>query len=128
MTIKKSRVATFLKNECNLRLKVVTRHPVARNSELCNLGRSLWKNGYIKKACSTCKIVYFSMNQAPASTCAVQEVGQRKKMKQSSKHHQLEAYRIQSLVLSQCLGGSTVFDRNKPHNNNYSKIGSNDSK
>lgn len=33
LTIKKSRVAEFMKDECNLSLKVVTCHPVARNSE-----------------------------------------------------------------------------------------------
>jgi hypothetical protein len=33
LTIKKGRVAEFMKKECNLSLKVVSRHPVARNSE-----------------------------------------------------------------------------------------------
>lgn len=32
LEIKKSRVAEFMKEECNLSIKVVTRHPVARNS------------------------------------------------------------------------------------------------
>lgn len=33
LQIKKSRVAEFMKDECNLSLKAITRHPVARNSE-----------------------------------------------------------------------------------------------
>lgn len=32
LEIKKSRVAGFMKEECNLSIKVVTHHPVARNS------------------------------------------------------------------------------------------------
>ncbi|KAI8636345.1 hypothetical protein BD408DRAFT_426312, partial [Parasitella parasitica] len=33
LEIKKSRVAEFMKEECNLSIKVVTRHPQARNSK-----------------------------------------------------------------------------------------------
>jgi Tat protein secretion system quality control protein TatD with DNase activity len=33
LDIKKSKVAEFMKEECNLSIKVVTCHPVARNSD-----------------------------------------------------------------------------------------------
>jgi hypothetical protein len=32
LEIKKSRIAEFMKEDCNLSIKVVTHHPVARNS------------------------------------------------------------------------------------------------
>ncbi|CEP13779.1 hypothetical protein [Parasitella parasitica] len=49
LTIKKSRVAEFMKKECNLSLKVVSRHPVARNSETTLQLRKEFVEEWIKK-------------------------------------------------------------------------------
>ncbi|KAI8636537.1 hypothetical protein BD408DRAFT_376719, partial [Parasitella parasitica] len=42
LEIKKSRVAEFMKEECNLSIKVVTRHPQARNSKTTLEARAKW--------------------------------------------------------------------------------------
>ncbi|KAI8360707.1 hypothetical protein EDC96DRAFT_414130, partial [Choanephora cucurbitarum] len=44
LEIKKSRVAEFMKEECNLSIKVVTRHPAARNKEENLQARADWVN------------------------------------------------------------------------------------
>ena len=42
LTIKKARVAELMKNECNLSLKSITRHPVQRNSTKTLEARAAW--------------------------------------------------------------------------------------
>ena len=42
LEIKKSRVAEFMKNECNLSIKVISRHPTARNSTAVIEKRAVW--------------------------------------------------------------------------------------
>jgi hypothetical protein len=41
-TLKSTQVGTFIKNDCNLTLKRVTRHPVTRNSEATLIKRKEW--------------------------------------------------------------------------------------
>lgn len=62
---KESRVAEFMKEGCNLSIKVITRHPAVRNKiSTLNFVPSSWRNGCSEKVCCICKIVPFSMNQA----------------------------------------------------------------
>lgn len=42
LEIKKSRIAEFMKEDCNLSIKVVTRHPKARNSQTTLEARANW--------------------------------------------------------------------------------------
>lgn len=49
LEIKKSRVAEFMKDECNLSLKVVTRRPKARNSQKNLEARANWVNEWQQK-------------------------------------------------------------------------------
>ncbi|KAG2210093.1 hypothetical protein INT45_013875 [Circinella minor] len=42
LEIKKSRVAEFMKGECNLSIKVISRHPTARNSPAVIEKRAVW--------------------------------------------------------------------------------------
>jgi Tat protein secretion system quality control protein TatD with DNase activity len=49
LEIKKSRVAEFMKEECNLSIKVVTRHPVARNSNKTLEDRAKWVKEWLEK-------------------------------------------------------------------------------
>ncbi|KAI8346389.1 hypothetical protein EDC96DRAFT_567853 [Choanephora cucurbitarum] len=49
LTIKKTRVAEFMKNECNLSLKSITRHPVQRNSTKTLEARAAWVAEWIAK-------------------------------------------------------------------------------
>jgi transposase len=47
LEIRKSRVAEFMKEECNLSIKTVSRHPVARNSEKTMQERAEWVQKWI---------------------------------------------------------------------------------
>ncbi|KAG1328514.1 hypothetical protein G6F62_008114 [Rhizopus arrhizus] len=47
-TLKNSSVQVFLKNECNLSSKRITRHPVARNNELKLANRKAWVEEWSK--------------------------------------------------------------------------------
>lgn len=49
MEIKKSRVAEFMKEECNLSIKVVTRHPAARNSKSTLEARAKFVEEWVQK-------------------------------------------------------------------------------
>lgn len=49
LQIKKSRVAEFMKDECNLTAKRISRHPVARNSEAQLEKRAIWVEEWILK-------------------------------------------------------------------------------
>ncbi|KAI7846699.1 hypothetical protein BDC45DRAFT_542629 [Circinella umbellata] len=48
LDIKKSRVAEFMKEECNLSIKVVSRHPVARNKEENLQKRADWVEKWVQ--------------------------------------------------------------------------------
>ncbi|KAG2225439.1 hypothetical protein INT45_010075 [Circinella minor] len=48
LDIKKSRVAEFMKEECNLSIKVVSRHPVARNKEESLQKRADWVEKWVQ--------------------------------------------------------------------------------
>lgn len=48
LQIKKSRVAEFMKEECNLSIKVMTRHPLARNKEETLQARADWVNQWVE--------------------------------------------------------------------------------
>ncbi|KAG2209381.1 hypothetical protein INT45_010803, partial [Circinella minor] len=48
LDIKKSRVAEFMKEECNLSIKVVSRHPVARNKEETLQKRADWVEKWVQ--------------------------------------------------------------------------------
>ncbi|KAG1142322.1 hypothetical protein G6F37_005958 [Rhizopus arrhizus] len=47
-TLKNSSVQVFLKNECNLSFKRITRHPVARNNDLKLANRKAWAEEWSK--------------------------------------------------------------------------------
>ncbi|KAI7847118.1 hypothetical protein BDC45DRAFT_578552 [Circinella umbellata] len=49
LEIKKSRVAEFMKNECNLSIKVISRHPTARNSTAVIEKRAVWVKEWLQK-------------------------------------------------------------------------------
>ena len=49
LEIKKSRVAEFMKNECNLSIKVISRHPTARNSTAVIEKRAVWVKEWLEK-------------------------------------------------------------------------------
>ena len=49
LDIKKSRVAEFMKKECNLSIKVITRHSVARNSNATLEKRATWVKEWLDK-------------------------------------------------------------------------------
>ncbi|KAG1025728.1 hypothetical protein G6F43_014129 [Rhizopus delemar] len=49
LEIKKSRVAEFMKEECNLSLKVVSRHATARNCEKTLEARAAWVKEWTEK-------------------------------------------------------------------------------
>jgi hypothetical protein len=48
LQIKKSRVAEFMKEECNLSIKVVSRHPLGRNKEENPQVRANWVDKWVK--------------------------------------------------------------------------------
>ncbi|KAG0732807.1 hypothetical protein G6F60_013832 [Rhizopus arrhizus] len=58
LEIKKSRVAEFMKEDCNLSIKVVTRHPKDRNSVVQEVGYSV-----LLGAVSTFGVVNVSMRE-----------------------------------------------------------------
>ncbi|ORE14475.1 hypothetical protein BCV71DRAFT_187237 [Rhizopus microsporus] len=47
--IKKSRVAEFMKNECNLSIKTISRHPTARNIPTVIEKRAVWVEEWLAK-------------------------------------------------------------------------------
>ncbi|KAL0078395.1 hypothetical protein J3Q64DRAFT_1852038 [Phycomyces blakesleeanus] len=47
LTIKKTRIVVFMKNECNLRLKNITRHPAQQNSPKSIEARASWTAEWI---------------------------------------------------------------------------------
>ena len=47
--IKKSRVAEFMKNECNLSIKTISRHLTARNSPTVIEKRAVWAEEWLAK-------------------------------------------------------------------------------
>jgi hypothetical protein len=49
LEIKKSRVAEFMKNECNLSIKTISRHPTARNSPTVIEKRAVWVEEWLAK-------------------------------------------------------------------------------
>lgn len=49
LEIKKSRVAEFMKNECNLSIKTISRHPTARNSPTVIEKRAVWVEEWLMK-------------------------------------------------------------------------------
>jgi hypothetical protein len=49
LSIKKSRVAEFMKEECNLSLKSITRHPAQRNSPETIEARAVWVAEWLAK-------------------------------------------------------------------------------
>lgn len=49
LEIKKSRVTEFMKEECNLSIKVVTRHPVVRNSNATLEARAQYVEEWLQK-------------------------------------------------------------------------------
>lgn len=49
LEIKKSRVAEFMKEDCNLSIKVITRHPKARNSPKTIEARAKWVEEWLQK-------------------------------------------------------------------------------
>ncbi|KAG2209301.1 hypothetical protein INT46_003970 [Mucor plumbeus] len=49
LEIKKSRVAEFMKNECNLSIKTISRHPTARNSPAVIEKRAIWVAEWLAK-------------------------------------------------------------------------------
>ncbi|KAI8645340.1 hypothetical protein BD408DRAFT_411768, partial [Parasitella parasitica] len=49
LEIKKSRVAEFMKEDCNLSIKVITRHPKARNSPTTIEARAKWVEEWLQK-------------------------------------------------------------------------------
>ncbi|KAG0735072.1 hypothetical protein G6F16_012067 [Rhizopus arrhizus] len=49
LSIKKSRVAEFMKEECNLSLKSITRHPAQRNSPETIEARAIWVTEWLAK-------------------------------------------------------------------------------
>lgn len=49
LEIKENRVAESMKDECNLGIKVFTRHPVARNSKVTLEARAKWAQEWLQK-------------------------------------------------------------------------------
>lgn len=49
LEIKKSRVAELMKEECNLSIKVISRHPTARNSPSVIEKRAVWVKDWLDK-------------------------------------------------------------------------------
>ncbi|KAG0742553.1 hypothetical protein G6F57_006409 [Rhizopus arrhizus] len=47
--IKKTRVSEFMKDECNLSIKVISRHPTARNSPAVIEKRAVWLKEWLEK-------------------------------------------------------------------------------
>jgi hypothetical protein len=64
LEIKKSKVAEFMKEECNFSIKVFTRHLATRNSSKTLEARAQFVEKWVQKACSICRIVPFLMSQA----------------------------------------------------------------
>ncbi|KAI9330548.1 hypothetical protein BD770DRAFT_432631 [Pilaira anomala] len=52
LEIKKSRVAEFMKEECNLSIKVATRHPVGRNKQTTLDARAIFVEEWLQKGMS----------------------------------------------------------------------------
>lgn len=48
LDIKKSRVSEFMKEECNLSIKVVSRHPLGRNKEATLQARAVWVDRWVR--------------------------------------------------------------------------------
>ncbi|KAG0961480.1 hypothetical protein G6F61_009320 [Rhizopus arrhizus] len=74
-TLKNSSVQVFLKNECNLSSKRITRHPVARNNELKLANRKAWVEEWSKTDMSfleNCAFIGesgFDINMRPPGGC-----------------------------------------------------------
>ncbi|KAL9536563.1 hypothetical protein MBANPS3_012559 [Mucor bainieri] len=72
-SLKESQVGTFIKNECNLTVKRITRHPKARNCPETLLKRKVWVEKWSKtdmNYLNNCVFVYesaFDINMRPAT-------------------------------------------------------------